>query len=107
MVNATILERFIEYNPVFSKAWWLPIAITWAHMLGGVLIIVGLLTRYAVMLQIPILLGAVIFLTKNSVLGSGAELAFTVLILLLLIFFLVEGGGPLSLDNHFRNVPKE
>ena len=107
MANATILERFIEYNPVFSKAWWLPILITWAHMLGGVLIIVGLLTRYAVMLQIPILLGAVIFLSKNSVLGSGGELAFTVLILLMLIFFLVEGGGPLSLDSYFRRIPKE
>ena len=107
MMNATILERFIEYNPVFSKAWWLPIVITWAHLLGGVLIIVGLLTRYAVLLQIPILLGAVIFLSKNSILGSGTELAFSLLILLMLFFFLLEGGGPLSLDNYFRNIPKE
>ncbi|MGZ5133844.1 MAG: DoxX family protein [Flavitalea sp.] len=107
MANATIVERFIEYNPLFSKAWWLPIAITWAHMLGGVLIIVGLLTRYAVLLQIPILLGAVIFLTKNSVLGSGGELIFTILVLLLLVFFLIEGGGPLSLDDYFRKIPKE
>lgn len=107
MMNATILERFIEYNPAFSKAWWLPIAITWAHMLGGVLIIVGLLTRWAVLLQIPIVLGAIIFLTKNSVLGSGTEIAFSIFILLLLLFFLVEGGGPLSLDGHFRSVPKE
>ena len=107
MVNATIIERFIEYNPVFSKAWWLPIAITWAHMLGGVLIIVGLLTRYAVLLQLPILLGAIFFLTKNSVLGSGAEVAFTVLVLLMLIFFLIEGGGPLSFDSYFRRIPKE
>jgi uncharacterized membrane protein YphA (DoxX/SURF4 family) len=107
MANATILERFIEYNPIFSKAWWLPIAITWAHLLGGVLIIVGLLTRYAVLLQIPILLGAVIFLSKNSVLGSGAELVFTILILLLLILFLIEGGGPISFDAYFRRIPKE
>lgn len=107
MMNATIVEQFTSSNPVFSKAWWLPIAITWAHMLGGVLIIVGLLTRYAILLQIPILLGAVIFLSRNSVLGSGADLAFTILILLLLIFFLVEGGGPYSFDSYFRRVPKE
>ena len=107
MANATIVERFIEYNPLFSKAWWLPIAITWAHMLGGVLIIVGLLTRYAVLLQIPILLGAIIFLTKNSVLGSGGEILFTIFVLLLLVFFLIEGGGPLSLDDYFRKIPKE
>ena len=107
MMNATILEQFTESNPVLSKAWWLPIAITWAHMLGGVLIFVGLLTRYAILLQIPILLGAVIFLSRNSVLGSGTDLAFTILILLLLIFFLVEGGGPYSFDNYFRRVPKE
>jgi uncharacterized membrane protein YphA (DoxX/SURF4 family) len=107
MANATIVEQFIEYNPLFSKAWWLPIAITWAHMLGGVLIIVGLLTRYAVLLQIPILLGAVIFLTKNSVLGSGLEIIFTISVLLLLVFFLIEGGGPISLDDYFRRIPKE
>ena len=107
MANATIVERFIQYNPLFSKAWWLPIAITWAHLLGGVLIIVGLLTRYAVLLQIPILLGAVIFLTKNSVLGSAGELVFTIAVLLLLVFFLVEGGGPLSFDDYFRKIPKE
>jgi putative oxidoreductase len=107
MMNATILERFVEYNPTFSKAWWLPIAITWAHLLGGVLIIVGLLTRYAILLQIPIVLGAVIFLSKNSVLGSGPELAFSIFILLFLIFFLIEGGGPLSFDNYFKRVSKE
>ena len=107
MANATIVERFIEYNPLFSKAWWLPIAITWAHMLGGLLIIVGLLTRYAVLLQLPILLVAVVFLTKNSVLGSGGEIIFTISVLLLLLFFLIEGGGPLSLDDYFRKIPKE
>jgi hypothetical protein len=52
-------------------------------------------------------LGAVIFLSKNSVLGSGAELVFTILILLLLILFLIEGGGPISFDNYFRRIPKE
>jgi putative oxidoreductase len=107
MVNATILLQFIEYNPIFAKAWWIPIAITWAHMLGGVLIIVGLLTRYAVLLQLPILLGAVFFLGRYSVLGSVTDFAFTILVLMMLIFFLIEGGGPISFDNYFGRIPKE
>ena len=109
MFNATALTQFMENNPILTGAqWWLLIVITWAHMLGGVLIIIGLLTRYAVLLQIPILLGAVFFLTtKNSVLGGPSELVFSILVLLLLVFFLIEGGGPISLDNYFRRIPKE
>jgi putative oxidoreductase len=38
--------------------------------------------------------------------ASGTELPFTVIIFVLLVFFLVEGGGPLSLDNYFRLHPK-
>jgi hypothetical protein len=32
--------------------------------------------------------------------GPGSELLFAIAILVLLLFFLVEGGGPISLDNY-------
>ena len=35
--------------------------VAFAHLVGGVLIIIGLVTRFAVVTQIPILLGAVFF----------------------------------------------
>lgn len=82
---------------------WLTLFITWAHLLGGFLIIVGLFTRWAVLLQIPILLGAVLFINApKGFFAPDSELIFSILVLLLLIFFFFEGGGPLSLDNYLK-----
>ena len=40
--------------------------VAFAHLVGGVMIAIGLLTRLAVAFQIPILLGAVIFIQDWS-----------------------------------------
>jgi putative oxidoreductase len=86
---------------------WLSYIITWVHLFGGFLIIIGLLTRFAVILQIPILLGAVFFINiSDGIFASSAELWLSIIILLLLFIFFIEGGGPLSLDNYFKKNPK-
>jgi len=72
-----------------SYADWLPLVITWTHLLGGFLVIIGLFTRWAVLLQIPILLGAVIFINApRGVFAAESEFGLALVILLLLIFFL-------------------
>ena len=107
MNDAVMLDRLIAGSMVSGSVDWLPLFITWAHLLGGFLIIIGLLTRWAVGLQIPILIGAIVFINSGKgVNSSGSELVFAFVILLLLFFFLIEGGGPISLDNYFRNNPK-
>ncbi|MES2881396.1 MAG: DoxX family protein, partial [Bacteroidota bacterium] len=37
-----------------------------AHIMGGVLITLGMLTRFACLIQIPILLGAIIFMSSSG-----------------------------------------
>jgi len=62
--------------------------------------VIGLFTRIAVILQIPILIGAIIFVnTKSGVYSGESDLLFSVIVLVLLLFFLVEGGGPYSVDR--------
>lgn len=86
---------------------WLTVAISGAHLFGGFLIIIGLFTRTATLLQIPILLGAVIFINAPiGIIAPGSEFVISLVILFLLVFFFVEGGGPLSLDNYFKRHPK-
>jgi len=52
-------------------------------------------------------LAAIFFINmQRETFGSGSELPFAIVIFLLLILFLVEGGGPVSLDNYFRHNPK-
>lgn len=101
LANTSTLEELVRGNLVANRADWLVIFITWTHLLGGFLIIVGLFTRWAVLLQIPILMGAIIFINTQRDAFGAFELPFAFIILLLLLFFLVEGGGPISLDNFF------
>lgn len=72
--------------------------IVFAHILGGILIAAGVLTRFACLIQIPILLGAVLlFNTPMDSMRPYSALLFSVLILLLLIYFMIVGNGKLSI----------
>lgn len=102
MRNATRLVELLESSIIVKGSAWWALFITWAHLLGGFLIIIGLFTRLSVLVQIPILVGAIIFLNlQPGVFNLAFELPFAAATLLLSLFFLVEGGGPLSLDNFF------
>ena len=71
--------------------------IAFAHILGGVLLVLGMLTRFACLIQIPILIGAIIFVNLNQGLWQPfSELWISILVLLLLIYFLIVGNGPWS-----------
>ncbi len=71
-----------------------------AHFVGGFLIVIGLLTRWAVLAQLPILIGAVLanFLgvmnTTNLILASVT--------LLVCLFFLFYGSGKHSADYYLK-----
>ena len=84
-------------------AWMSIHYVAFAHLVGGVLIIFGLLTRIAAAFQVPILLGAVFFVNMTRDFPAvNSELWLSILVLVLLILFLIVGSGPLSLDQWFR-----
>jgi len=71
-----------------------------AHVIGGLMLALGLMTRVAAAVQLPILFGAAFFVHWNEGLFQPAqnlELVFLVLFLLLVIT--LAGAGPLSLDE--------
>jgi uncharacterized membrane protein YphA (DoxX/SURF4 family) len=73
--------------------------IVFAHILGGLLLAAGVLTRFAALIQIPILLGAIILINASGqMMQPYSELLLAIVVLLLLIYFLVAGNGPLSLN---------
>jgi len=72
-----------------------------AHVAGGFLLAVGLLTRVAAALNVPVLLGAVLFVHAGEGLFTFAStLEFTLLVLFLLGVFTVSGAGRLSVDGY-------
>ena len=82
--------------------------VVFAHLLGGLLMVVGVLTRFACLLQIPIMLGAIIFINAaGDVFKPYSELFLSILILLILCYFLIVGNGPWALkikDEEKRQV---
>jgi putative oxidoreductase len=82
--------------------------VAFAHLVGGILITIGLLTRVAVLFQLPILLGAVIFInSKSGFFSVNSELPFSIIILLMLVFFFFYGSGPASADQAMENERRE
>jgi uncharacterized membrane protein YphA (DoxX/SURF4 family) len=80
--------------------------VAFTHIGGGVLIAIGLFTRFAAAVQIPILLGAIIFINLGGdIMKPYSELFLSIIVLLLLVYFLIAGNGPWSAK--FTEEPKK
>ena len=101
--NTDALHEILANSAVSFYTLFLINYVAMAHLVGGVLIAIGLITRGAILFQIPILLGAIIFVNAQKGFYSiHSELGLSILILALLIFFLVFGSGKLSGDEFMR-----
>jgi len=107
--NEPYLRDIIIQNKVINfSADWIEVLIyyiSYAHLVGGVLILLGLFTRLFSLIQIPIVFGAIFFVNifKSDI---NSELWLSILTFGLLVMFIVLGSGPWSLDNlilSFRN----
>ncbi|EDM35657.1 DoxX subfamily, putative [Pedobacter sp. BAL39] len=77
------------------------------HLAGGILITIGLVTRFAVVIQIPILICAVFFVNVSQGFSTlNSELWLSVIVLLLLVLFWIVGSGPFSVDEQMRRKPQ-
>ena len=71
-----------------------------AHFIGGVLIAFGLLTRWAIIAQLPILIGAIIINFAGDMNTNNLLLATATF--LICVFFMFYGSGKRSLDYYFK-----
>lgn len=79
--------------------------IIFAHILGGPLIAAGLFTRIVCLIQLPILIGAVIFVNSPKgflSIGNHMELWLSLLVLGGLVVFIIFGAGRYSIDAKRR-----
>lgn len=74
--------------------------VAFAHLVGGLLIAFGLLTRWAIAVQIPILMGAIMINFVGVM--SGARLFEASIVLLISLFFLLYGSGKHSVDYYMK-----
>jgi len=95
----TIAELFRQAH--FQLSIWSAVHyVVFAHLVGGLFIILGFQTRLAVIIQLPILIGAVFFVNiTNGFSFLNSELWFSTVVLVLLLVFLVSGSGKYALDE--------
>lgn len=75
--------------------------VTLAHLYGGFMLIAGLMTRLAALVQIPVLIGAVYLHFSEGLLAQGQSLELSILVLFLLVILFIYGPGKLSVDHYF------
>jgi uncharacterized membrane protein YphA (DoxX/SURF4 family) len=83
-----------------QNAWLAPYLrlVPYLHTVGGLLLALGVFTRLAALVQLPILFAAVFLvnLPRMSGLGGREGVEFSALVLFLLVLFVIWGSGPLS-----------
>lgn len=103
--DTAIAQTLIEHTGigVFSvNAAILALVITYLGLLCGFFIAVGLFTKIAAVIQIPILIVAVFFVNIQTIGEDKLEFFLSVITLFLLILFIIKGSGVFSADEYFR-----
>ncbi len=101
--NAEELRQVILDSQFRAGAAFLVSYVIFAHLFGGVFIIIGLFTRIVALLQLPILIGALFFIIPGQGISEySGEFFLSVFVLLLLVYILVSGPGDLSMDDYLR-----
>ncbi|HTL80983.1 MAG TPA: DoxX family protein [Bacteroidia bacterium] len=74
-----------------------------AHFAGGLALAIGLITRWAALVQIPVLVGAVILNGQHTgMFDVYSEFWLSLVCLAGLLLFFVIGSGPISADGYIR-----
>lgn len=95
-----LLEKSGQLQPAaFLLSHYIPLA----HIGGGILMAIGLWTRTAILVNIPVLFGAVFFVYfEEGFFTQNQGLEFTALVLFLLCVLLIWGPGRWSVDSYLR-----
>ncbi len=101
--DIAVLERLLIQINLDWSSFWFAHYIAFALLVGGLLIAMGLVTRIAVLFQLPILIGAVLFVRPGLDYGSiNSAWGLSVITLFLLIVFFIFDSGRWSIDHYMR-----
>jgi uncharacterized membrane protein YphA (DoxX/SURF4 family) len=101
--NEGTLQQVFAESESIQKLSTLQLFIPWMHVLGGFLILIGLYTRLAILVQFPLVVGAIfVLLRAKQYAFFQTEMIFAVIILALLFICFKSGDGFYSWRNLIR-----
>lgn len=96
-------ELFRQFTGAGAQGWvgTMAPAVPYIHIFGGLLLGLGVLTRVAAFVQLPVLLGAVFYVNLPHMIDTESREAveFSSLVLFLMVLICLRGAGPLSVLN--------
>lgn len=98
--NSSVLIGLLSGFDEFSAWMWSIHYIAMFHFVGGIMIVFGLLTRLALIVQLPIFFGAVIVNFMGAM--DVQNLIQASVVLILSIFFTLYGSGKHSADYDLK-----
>ncbi|MEP6615810.1 MAG: DoxX family protein [Ginsengibacter sp.] len=108
--DSSKLEAMLQSSGITmfdQNAQLIAFVVPYLNLLCGLFIAVGLFTRWASIIQLPILAVAVTFVNvKSGMSFTNYELVLSIVVLLLLIVFVIKGSGVLSADEYFHSYYK-
>jgi uncharacterized membrane protein YphA (DoxX/SURF4 family) len=97
--DKALLENLISNSITDEKFSIAGLLIPYVHIAGGFFIIIGLYKRVAILIQLPLIIGAIILLLESGGKSYQGEIIFATLILIMLIVQLAYGDGLYSWRN--------
>jgi len=91
------LFNTLGYRP--GVVWVTLVALT--EFVGGILLVLGLFTRFAALALVIFMIVAVHFTSGKGFFWTAGGLEYSLLILFVGLVFLIRGGGEYSLDRKF------
>jgi len=92
--NGALFER-LGYSP--GMLWGTLVGCT--ELIGGILLVIGLFTRFAAAAVLIFMITAVHFTSAKGFFWSAGGMEYPILIGAVALFFLIRGAGPWSVDH--------
>ena len=71
-----------------------------AFIVGGLFVAIGFITRWALLFQLPAILGEIIMVDfHRNFFALNSQFNYLILVLVLMIFFILYGSGKISFDH--------
>ena len=103
--NPALLSNVIDPAHAWALSYLAIHAVAGAHLVGGVLLSLGCYTRFAAAVQVPAVMGALLFIhLREGLFSQGQALEFSALVLVLLLLYVAFGSGSLSVDRYLDRV---